>query len=119
MEFNYLVEKRRMLDSLGRTSAICDGIECVTCPLSGWKNGRNLSCTHLEIDYPIEATEIVRKWTEEHSRKTRKDVLFEKFPNAEVYEDGLPYTCCASLGMMPKVQCNGMCIDCWNKEVEE
>lgn len=119
MEFNYLVEKKRMLNSLGRTSGICDGIECDTCPLSSWKNDENLSCGQFEIEYPLKATEIVRKWAEEHPRKTRKDVLFEKFPKAEICKDGSPYSCCAALGMIEKEQCNENCAECWNTEVEE
>lgn len=63
--------------------------------------------------------EIVRKWSEEHPRKTRKDVLLEKFPNAEICKDGSPYSCCAALGMIPKEQCSGNCMECWDMEVEE
>lgn len=72
MEFNYLVEKKRMLDNLGcirQTSGTCDGLECNKCPLSKCKNGYDLSCSNFEIKYSIEATEIVRKWAEEHPRK--------------------------------------------------
>ena len=118
MEFNYLVEKKRMLNSLGRTSGICDGIECDTCPLSSWKNDENLFCGRFEIEYPLKATEIVRKWAEEHPRKTRKDVLLEKFPKAEIYEDGLPYACCATLGMIRKDQCSAKCMKCWDTFIE-
>lgn len=123
MEFNYLVEKRRMLDSLGcirQTSGTCDGLECNKCPLSKYKNGYDLSCSTFEIKYPLEATEIVRKWAEEHPRKTRKNILFEKFPGAKLKENGGPYACCWQLGMATKEECNGItCMDCWNTEVEE
>lgn len=119
MEFNYLVEKRRMLDSLGRKGCQCDGVECFKCPLSIDNNGSNRICRNFEIEYPAEATEVVRKWADEHPRKTRKDVLFEKFPNAKVCKNGLPFSCCASLGMIPKEQCNENCIECWNMEVKE
>lgn len=120
MEFNYLVEKKRMLDNLGcirQTSGTCDGLKCNKCPISKCKNGYDLSCFNFEIKYPIEATEIVRKWADEHPRKTRKDVLFEKFPKAEICKDGSPYSCCAALGMIPKEQCNENCTKCWNTEV--
>ena len=69
MGFNYLVEKKRMLNNLGcirQTSGTCDGLECNKCPLSKCKNGYDLSCSTFEIKYPAEATEIVRKWAEEH-----------------------------------------------------
>ena len=44
-EFNYLYEKRRMLNSLGRTGSMCDGVNCLECTswtssddmVSSWK----------------------------------------------------------------------------------
>lgn len=121
MEFNYLVEKNRMLNSLGRegrtSSCMCAETECADCPLSKWKNGLNLSCAILEFKYPLEATEIVRKWAEEHPRKTRKDVLLEKFPNAKLTKDGVPAVCADSIGICT-CECK-TCADCWNTEVEE
>lgn len=124
MEFNYLVEKKRMLHSLGqlgRTSCICAGTECGICPLSIYKNSRNLSCTTFELEYPIEATEIVRKWTEEHPRKTRKDVLLEKFPNAKIFTttNGRPKLVCAEALGICKCTISTTCEECWNTEVKE
>lgn len=85
MEFNYLIERARMLNSFGRTSEMCNGVNCDDCPL----NGDNKGCDYFEGEHPLEATEIVRKWAEEHPRKTRKDILLEKFPaeNKELKED--------------------------------
>lgn len=103
MEFNYLVEKKRMLNSLGRTSSICDGIECDTCPLSTQNNKLNVTCTDFEIKYPLEATEIVRKWAEEHPRKTRKDVLKETFPNASIDDN-----CALKLGLCSIDDCSNV-----------
>lgn len=118
MEFNYLAEKKRMLNSLGRISGICDGTECDTCPLSSWKNGENLPCGQFEIEYPLKATEIVRKWAEEHLRKTRKDVLLEKFPNATLMDNNGGYMICAEyLGLCSNCGSNN-CAKCWNTEVE-
>lgn len=121
MEFNYLVEKNRMLNSLGRTSGICDGIKCNTCPLSSWKNGRSLICTNFEFEYPVEATEIVRKWADEHPRKTRKDVLLEKFPNAKIFTttNGRPKLVCAEALGICKCTISTTCEECWNTEVKE
>lgn len=118
MEFNYLVEKKRMLDSLGRIDGICGGGEgCEICPLSSNRNGWATVCYNFEIEHPIEATEIVRKWAKEHPIKTRKDVLIEKFPNAQFKKDGTPKSCAENLGMC---QCNNnSCSECWNTEVEE
>lgn len=122
MEFNYLVEKKRMLHNLGCILPkvdICNGLKCNKCLLSKFKSGHDLSCIDLELKYQVEATEIVRKWANEHPRKTRKDVLFEKFPKAEICKDGSPYSCCSALGMIPKEQCNENCTKCWDTEVEE
>lgn len=117
MEFNYLVEKKRMLNSLGRTSGmLCAGTKCDVCPLSKGKNDRNLSCTIFEFEYPVEATEIVRKWANEHPRKTRKDVLKEAFPNALIDDN-----CALKLGLCSIDDCsniNGDCFKCWNMEVK-
>lgn len=112
MEFNYLVEKKRMLDSLGRTSGVCIGVDCDDCPLSEGE----VKCRKLETNSPLRATEIVRKWAEEHPRKTRKDVLLEKFPNAKLKEDGVPEACAESIGI-----CTCKCESCtkyWNTEVK-
>ena len=118
MEFNYLVEKKRMLHNLGRTSGmLCAGTKCDVCPLSKDKNDRNLSCTIFEFEYPIEATEIVRKWAEEHPRKTRKDVLKKAFPNASIDDN-----CALKLGLCSTDDCSniyGDCFKCWDTEVIE
>lgn len=121
MEFNYLVEKKRMLDSLGREGYVCSNIDCNKCPLIVQKDGKELHCEEFEIEYPLEATEIVRKWAEEHPRKTRKDVLLEKFPNAKlVSRTQRPIACALDLGLRPDCfQPFDDCEDCWNTEVEE
>ncbi len=119
MEFNYLVEKKRMLDNLGRTGGNCDGVKCNTCPLSSAANSYNVTCFIFEIEHPLEATEIVRKWAEEHPRKTRKDVLLEKFPNAKLKDKCGGYLICAKyLGLCSDCE-NNNCFKCWNTEAEE
>ena len=117
MEFNYLVEKRRMLDSLGRKGCQCDGVECFKCPLSSDNNGSNRICCNFEVEHPIEATEIVRKWFEEHPRKTRKELLKSAFPNASIDDN-----CAIKLGLCSIDDCKNICGDCfrcWNMEAEE
>lgn len=119
MEFNYLVERKRMFNSLGRTDGMCIGVSCDDCPFYLLKNKLHYHCYNVEADYPLKATEIVRKWAEEHPRKTRKDVLLEKFSNALIGEDDCPEACAETLGMC---QCPGnvmSCNECWNMEAEE
>lgn len=62
--------------------------------------------------------EIVRKWADEHPRKTRKDVLLEKFPNATLMDNNGGYMICAEyLGLCSNCGSNN-CAKCWNTEVE-
>lgn len=120
MEFNYLIERRRMLNSIGRTKGRCSNISCSNCPLFIERKGKIPHCADME--YPIEATEIVRKWAEEHPRKTRKDVLLEKFPNAVMhFENDYPRTCAECLGLCTHDECQSAesCFECWYTEVEE
>ena len=118
MEFNYLVERTRMLNSLGRTCGKCVGVLCQNCPLYllNKYNCTCTTCTDLEVNYPLEATEIVRKWADEHPRKTREDVLKEAFPNASIDDN-----CALKLGLCSIDDCsniNGDCFKCWNTEVK-
>ncbi|CDA90575.1 uncharacterized protein BN553_01567 [Firmicutes bacterium CAG:238] len=120
MEFNYLVEKKRMHNSLGRTDGQCVGVECTACPLSRDNNDFDSICGDFEIEHPIEATEIVRKWAEEHPRKTMKDILLEKFPNAKLDSSTQrPLACAFALGLCPKCTPFDDCEDCWNTEAKE
>lgn len=118
MEFNYLVERTRMLNSLGRVDGKCTGVTCENCPLY-LQNKFNCTCHNFESNHPLEAIEVVRKWAEEHPRKTRKDILLEKFPNANaaLYNE-IPEVCCLLLGMT-EPECNRRCVECWNTKVVE
>ena len=82
-------------------------------------DGKELHYEEFEIEHPIEATEIVRKWAEEHPQKTMKDILLEKFPNAKL--DSItqrPLACAFTLGLRPKCTPSGDCFKCWNTEVK-
>ncbi len=127
-EFNYFKEKRRMVESIGGylDDMYCDGL-CENCPLASHNRRYTMCCTILEMKHPEEAEAIVRKWAEEHpapQRKTRKDVLLEKFPNAKRYcASDTPSICAYSLGLVDEEEhekCyNTTCAECWNKEVEK
>lgn len=88
-KLSYLAEKARMVkaDDNG-----CCSIICSDCPLADCNNGENLVCKYFENSHPDEATEIVRKWSEEHPRVTRKDVFFKQYPYAKRRNDGIPYS---------------------------
>ena len=80
-------------------------------------------CSELERERPEKAVEIVGKWAKEHPVKAYKDVLLERFPNAEMHKNGLPKFCPDLLfGEKAKSkECiNDMnCKDCWNREYKE
>ena len=83
-------------------------------------DGKELHCEEFEIEHPLEATEIVRKWAEEHPQKTMKDILLEKFPNAKLDSSTQrPLACAYSLGLCPKCTPFGDREECWNTKVEE
>ena len=125
-EFNYLKEKIRMLNSLGReANSKCVGVDCVECLMSPCNNGYidydDDDCCMFEMLHPDEATAVVRKWAEEHPLKTRQDLLFEKFPNAPLSSDGSPRVCAKQLGLEKHENCANQksCEECWNIEVDE
>lgn len=90
----YFKEKNRMLSSLGGTGIGCNGVECMTCPLSSNINDEDLSCTSLESEKPEIAVEIIEKWSEEHPRKTILEDFLEKHPSAPLTDDGVPVMGC-------------------------
>lgn len=67
-------------------------------------------------------------YLEKHPRKTRKDVLLEKFPKARMGYNGAPDCCAKVLGLCSEGECDDRadrseyidecCLHCWNAEVE-
>lgn len=88
---NYFAEKRRMtkLTNIG----VCK-IGCANCPLSEKNNGTGRLCVDYEMHYPEEAIKIIQKWSDEHPRKTFSDEYLEKYPNAPLYDNGIPKKFC-------------------------
>ena len=111
----YFEEKRRMLNSLGRKSACCIGVNCKDCPLSSFNAKHGSLCDAFEIEYPAKAVAIVEKWAEEHPQKTILTDFLEKFPKANLNNEGIPSICPHYLGY--KYECDKCCIDCWNRPI--
>lgn len=109
----YLKEKARMIGANKKQS--CNGL-CTECPLKKGNDGTKANCTEVEIVYPEKAVEIVEKWSNEHPRKTYLMDFLEKYPNAELNEDGIPKSCAEYLGY--KVSCRD-CKECWNTHMED
>lgn len=55
----YMYMKLEMLNNLGRYDGACRGVSCRKCPLSKDKNGKDITCSELEIIYPEIAAQIV------------------------------------------------------------
>ena len=117
----YFNEKRRMLNSLGKNGPGCVGVLCGDCPFSSFDNGMNISCAEIEIDYPEEAVAIVEKWSQEHPQKTILQDFLEKYPKAILNNDGTPKEVCPdTLGYEEEQdRCDGKCVACWNRLLEE
>lgn len=110
----YLKQKNRMTNN-------CT-IACNTCPLAIENNNRNLVCANFVRHYIEEAVEIVENWAKEHPAKTYKDVFLEKFPDAKIEKNGVPYPCIIYLfgeKVRPGACGSCSCTYCWYREVEE
>lgn len=99
---NYLREKARMTKNC---------TDCFECPFSRDNNGEEICCEEFQCKLPKAAVEIVQKRSDEHPQKTYKDDFFEKFP------DEVP--ACRLYKQLNDKGCNGYCVDCWNKTMEE
>lgn len=111
-DVDYFKEKKRMTKG-------CD-IGCEKCQLGYRRNGRNLTCHVFEREYPTEAVLIVEKWSGEHPMKSYKDDFFEKFPDAEADEYGIPTLCRKRMyggGYCP-IKFTANCVTCWNESKE-
>ena len=116
----YFEEKKRMLNSLGRKSACCIGVNCKDCPLSSFNAKHGSLCDAFEIEYPAKAVAIVEKWAEEHPQKTCLSDFLEKFPEAVLDDEGIPFEICANI-LGYEVDCDlhkGKCVDCWSSTLE-
>lgn len=65
-EFNYLEERNRMLNSIGRASGKCIGVNCEDCPFNVSSHKYKLSCSDFESECTKEAIDLVKKWSEDN-----------------------------------------------------
>ena len=120
----YFKEKKRMLNSLGRTEGRCYDVECSTCLFCSKNNGIGVGCGELELSYPERAIEIIEKWSQGHPQKTILQDFLEKYPKAKLRNDGTPTGVCPEdLGYCKGRYCNEInkldCLACWNRPLEE
>lgn len=94
-------------------------VDCLDCPLSYRNNKTGKSCTKFIITSPEKAIEIVENWAKEHPVKTFLSDFFEKYPDAQIDDNGLPNICPYYLGytdITDEGDCNWDCKKCWNRE---
>ena len=117
----FLKEWNRMTGS--GEYGICK-INCCDCPLYSNNNEFGSFCLMFANKYFEEAVAIVKKWSAEHPKKTRRSEFLKMFPNASIV-DRVPELnpCHVDNKFSPQKGCgNSSCGECrkeyWNEEVE-
>lgn len=125
-EFNYLEERQRYLNSIGRTDGKCNKVSCTSCMLSCYNNGLEIMCGVFEGEYPDLATETVRKWSEAHPLISNADKFIEIVEDTfGITFDKEDFIAECPLGQLFKDECpknSGGCSKCkewWAEEYKE
>lgn len=98
-------------------------LNCRECPLSSYNNGTYAGCSAFMRLNPEKYVEIIKKWVEEHPRKTRQSEFLKMFPNAELEDGVLMIAPCIIDTRVTKAGCEGLpgCIECakeyWTEEI--
>lgn len=97
-----------------------NGCDCGGCPLIRFIEDQRGTCLEICKRYPKKSVAIVEQWAKEHPVRTYKSVFLEKFPDAKIEKNGVPYPCIIYLfGEKVRPRACGNCTYCWNREVEE
>lgn len=114
-EFNLLKEWARMVKASEDGGCI---IPCSECPLLG--STQDYDCIDWARAHPEEAEAIIRKWAEEHPRKTRQSEFLKLFPKARVLDNGALSICPIDIDVT--ADCSNDCLHChkryWLEEIE-
>lgn len=106
------------VDFIKERNRMCDFYK--SCKIKGCP-AENLSCDSLE-ETAIQGFKLIRdveQWSKEHPRKTILQDFLEKYPNAELNDDGVPELCLYWLGYKDMPLCNRIgCVECWNRPLE-
>ena len=111
---NYLKEFSRMCEWDTQNG-------CMDCCFYGYNNGTELSCFEFRLKKPMEAIDLIQKWSDKHSQKTILEDLLEKYPDYQLDAYDLPkYICPDNLGFSKIDSCKteGNCTDCWNRPIK-
>lgn len=111
-------EKNRMCKFFG------NGVGCWKCPAY-----RNNGC--IAVLWKEEIVSIVENWSKEHPHKTRQSLFLERYPGANIDDDGVLKACPAFIsasyrdkdGKCTCTSTHRQCSDCrknfWNQEIED
>lgn len=113
-EFNLFKEWARMVKA--NDHGLCT-VDCKTCDF--YEHATNIACASYVLLHPEEAEAIIRKWAEEHPRKTRQSEFLKLYPNARLSESGV--LCICPLNVDNTTNCLNDCKQCqeryWKEEV--
>lgn len=113
----FLKERERMCKS-------CEG-KCSDCPIGKEKVNHNQYCREYIEKFPIEAVDLVEKWSDGHPRETFLERFQKQHPDAPMSTNGLPFPCPYQLGYEPKWKAPCVknksydCLSCWKRPSEE
>ena len=82
MKENLFEAYARMCNSFNSCENGCPMYQC------DWGCLYRDSCQQFVVENAKKAEEIVKKWAEEHPKKTRQDVFLEQYPNAQLNMKG-------------------------------
>lgn len=100
---------------------------CGDCPMEDSSYRSCMPCKWVFNDIE-KVVAIVKKWSEEHLRKTLLQDFLEKYPKAELEYNKFPEICPYSLGYATNEKCfldtderfcSEECEECWNRPLEE
>ena len=94
---------------------------CDDCPLYSGRCMEITDLKHIETNDIHRIVNTVDEWSKGHPVKTRLMDFLEKYPNAQINEDGVPFACAESLGYLKSKNCDSYdsCEKCWNTLLED
>lgn len=107
----YLIEKERMLSSIGKKIDNCHACKCTDNDCALYVGGK---CIESDTRYFSKAVSIIEKWTKDNPPKTKMEDFRLKCPNVRLNPiNKTPMVCCDLLGY--ETDCIDDCCFCWKK----
>lgn len=118
-------EKKEMtaVEFMKGLQRLCKTVDCAEyCPVRiARDNTRSGYCMSFLRSHPEEAVKVVEEWVEENPMKTLKNDFLEKYPDAPLINDRIPFVCARHL--YPNISCekgvgHSYCSECWDRPLE-